>query len=216
MKRVLAKTKWSEPKPHKPQSVNPRIKDHWGTPGKPPYYDPFEDHIHLWKSGYLISDLRFMENPFSETRGKAKIQHHQLLARFCAICHKPQTSLDQVLITSDGKISKDEASEMIIKVLENKVERTHLTPPPLSPMPQPSHGKYPIIRWTLDEEDKLSDLHAEYGNNWKMIETFFQLRSALSLERHWYSMNKPRPSDVPWLRDDPDSILNNYYRLKKK
>ena len=240
MKRVLAKTKWSEPKPL--PKTNTRNKDVFGSDGKPPFYDPYEDHIHLWKVGYKIPQLRFLENPFSETRSKMKIQHHQLLARFCSICHKPRRGLDQVLMTPSGSISKEEASDIIDCAMANKVEHLRIVVPTKtignackgiendestnslcdelmsqkSKMPTSCSYDKPVVRWTLEEEEKLSDLHDDYGNKWKFIQTFFQNRSALQLERHWYSMNKPRARDVPWLRDDPDIILDNYYQLKKK
>lgn len=212
MKRVLAKTKWSEPKPL-PKS-QPRTKDTFGSNGKPPFYDPFEDHIHIWKVGYKIPNLRFIENPFSENRGKMKIQHHQLLARFCSICHKPRSSLDQVLMTPDGPITKEVASCIIDTAMANKIDRLRMDAPPSIEPRIIVH--YPILPWTTEDEDKLYDLHDEYGNNWKFLQTFFGNRSALQLERHWHSMNKPRVKDVPWLRDDPNNINDNYYQLKKK
>jgi len=216
MKRVLAKTKWSEPKPLKSITTNSRTKDHWGKSGKPPYYDPYEDHIHIWKTGYLIPSLRFIENPFSEIRGRSRIQHHQLLARFCCICHKPHSGLDQVLVTSNGKMSKEEASRIIDRFLENRVKKVRLQFSDTIEETKKSIPRHNIIRWTQDDEDKLFDLHEDYGNNWKFIKTFFPNRSILQLERHWYSMNKPRVRDVSLLRDDPTNIHDNYYQLKKK
>ena len=50
-----------------------------------PYYDPLESHIHIWKTGFLIRNLKHIEDPLKPEYSKIKISNFN--KKYCCICH---------------------------------------------------------------------------------------------------------------------------------
>lgn len=50
-----------------------------------PFYDPLESHIHIWKTGFLIKNLKNIEDPLKPEYSKIKITNFN--KKYCCICH---------------------------------------------------------------------------------------------------------------------------------
>ena len=58
------------------------LKPSFGSRGQPPFYDPNDLHVHVWKKGKLGNE----DDPKSPTYSKAKLNIRDCV--YCKICHK--------------------------------------------------------------------------------------------------------------------------------
>jgi hypothetical protein len=58
------------------------LKPLFGTKAEPPYYDPNDLHVHIWKNGKLGLE----DNPKKSTYAKGKLVIKNCI--YCRICHQ--------------------------------------------------------------------------------------------------------------------------------
>ena len=86
------------------------LKPVYGSKGNPPYYDPNDLHVHVWKQGKLGLE----DNPKIATYAKGKLNIRNCM--YCKICHTIKDSF-QSSVGSNRDVVTD-----IIRVFENNTQ----------------------------------------------------------------------------------------------
>lgn len=94
MRRIAPKTIWTasstpntSPTGPTEQKVPVRILKPAFSEGIP-CYDPYESHVHVWKPGYRIPNLKAAEDPKKPTYSRVPVKKWMLAFQFCSVCHK--------------------------------------------------------------------------------------------------------------------------------
>ncbi len=82
------------------ESAFESLKPLYGTKGNPPYYDPNDLHVHIWKKGKLGLE----DNPKIRTYAKGKLTVKDCV--YCKICHLTK-DLFQSTVSSNMDIIDD-------------------------------------------------------------------------------------------------------------
>jgi len=85
MKRVLA-----------PEKEYSSLKPFFGQNGaKPPFYDPYDSHLHIWVDGVLKSEENHKQMYFSK-----KVDQSLKRCTYCSVCHEIKSSINKININN--------------------------------------------------------------------------------------------------------------------
>lgn len=177
----------------------------------PPYYDPFEQHVHIWKNGTIKSVESQFKKFFSRECSYTGIH--------CSICHSVKKFKYNDENQNGTSMKIDSASEMfesikLLKLEDNEDKDSNNTP-------NSKNQNYPVF--------SINSLEEKWNNFSRCVKFMHSLKHILKEECRYYQtfsddelVTHSDVEDTCYKRDSKEKIIehsklyNNYNQIKQK